>query len=101
MIVDLAVADDPNCLILVGDRLVACRQIDDRQAAHTEHNAVGGENALVVGPAVHYHLVHTAYRLDGVAPCTSIEGQPNDATHVKRTSSGKILDQPRSEPVSY
>jgi hypothetical protein len=60
-VVDLTVEDGRNVPALALDRLVARREVDDREAAVAEHApAVGGDSA-VVGAAVDDRVVH---RLD-------------------------------------
>ena len=49
-VVDLAVEDDADRAVLVEDRLVAARQVDDRQAAHPQGDARGVETPSPSGP---------------------------------------------------
>ena len=50
-VVDLAVEHDPDRLVVIGHRLVAAREVDDREATETEPQAAGVEVAFVVRPA--------------------------------------------------
>ena len=63
MVVDLAVENDPRRAVLVPHRLVAAREIDDRQAPHGEADLAHDHLALVVGTAVGDRRVHPAERL--------------------------------------
>ena len=51
-VVDLAVLDDRAGPVLVRDRLVAAREVDDREPPRREADAALDERALRVGPAV-------------------------------------------------
>ena len=52
VVVDLAVEDDHDRAVLVGDRLVAGREVDHAQALDAEPGAVGREDAPLVGAAM-------------------------------------------------
>ena len=51
-VVDLAVLDDADRAVLVGDRLVSGRGVDDGQPPHAERDAVGDVTAFFVGAAM-------------------------------------------------
>ena len=51
-VVDLAVGDDVHRAGLVGDRLLAGGDVDDRQAPHAERDAGPVHHPVAVGPAV-------------------------------------------------
>ena len=57
-VVDLAVADDPDALVLVGDRLMAAGEVDDRQAAHAEQHLAVQVVAVIVGAAMGRDRAH-------------------------------------------
>ena len=67
VVVDLAVADDPGAGVLVGDRLMPARQVDDREAAHGEAGLAEEHGALIVRPAVDQGVVHPLERF-GISP---------------------------------
>ena len=80
VVVDLAVVDDLDAAVLVADRLVAAREVDDRQAPRRKRDAALDERAGAVGAAVHERVVHRLddARVDGRA----VERQQAaDATH--------------------
>ncbi len=54
VVVDLAVEGDPDRAVLVGERLVAALEVEDRQAPHADAGPVAwiGVGPLVVGTAV-------------------------------------------------
>ena len=60
-VVDLAVEDGGDVAALALDRLVAGREVDDREAPVAEHAAAEGGDRAVVGAAVDDRVVH---RLD-------------------------------------
>jgi hypothetical protein len=80
VVVDLAVVDDDHLAGLVGDRLLAAGQVDDRQAAHGQPDPVGAPDARAVRPAVHERLVHGLERRP-LDRATSQVGDAADAAH--------------------
>ena len=58
VVVDLAVEDDDDRPVLVGDRLVAGREVDDAQPLDAETRAVADEVSARVGAAVLDHGAH-------------------------------------------
>ncbi len=63
VVVDLAVLDDDDAAVLVGDRLIAAGEVDDRESPHRQRHAVSGKAALAVRPPVHEPRVHPPHRL--------------------------------------
>ncbi len=59
VIVDLAIEHDDDGAVLVGDRLMAARHVDDAEALGAEADAVGDVEALVVRPAVDHGVRHS------------------------------------------
>src|SRR5580692_9934042 len=57
-VVNLAVEDHPDGSILVEHWLVASRQVDDTEAAHSQPSAVFDEDSFVIRSAVHDGLAH-------------------------------------------
>ena len=64
-VVNLAVEHNPNRTVLVVDRLVPGRQVDDAQPAHAEGHALVHQQPFVVGPAVANHLAHPMREISG------------------------------------
>jgi hypothetical protein len=62
VIEDLAVEDDPQRLVFVGDRLVAAGHIDDRQAAHPEPHLPVRVVAGIVGTATGQAVGHPSHQ---------------------------------------
>ena len=58
VVVDLAVLDDVDRPVLVRDRLVAAREVDDREPPRGEPDAVVEEGAVAVGAAVDERGAH-------------------------------------------
>ena len=58
VVVELAVLDDGDAAVLVRDRLVAGREVDDREPTRCEPHAVVEEGAVRVGPAVDERPAH-------------------------------------------
>src|SRR3989442_4530084 len=58
MVVDLAVVDDPDGLILVRHRLVTTRHVDDCQPSVSEPDRSFDQEALAVRPSVPEHVAH-------------------------------------------
>src|SRR6266699_1080156 len=57
-VIDFAVEYHPKVVVLVVDRLVPCRQVDDAQPPHSQPGAAVRVNPLIVRPAVHDCLTH-------------------------------------------
>src|SRR5262249_55493018 len=60
-VVDFTVEDDPDRTILVVDRLVAGRQIDDAQAPHSECDPLIDPRAFVVRATMADDVAHPAH----------------------------------------
>src|SRR5205085_1303616 len=59
-VVYLAVADDLDRAVLVAERLLPARDIDDREPAHSESRLGVHDAAEVVGPAMDHDVAHGA-----------------------------------------
>ena len=57
-VVDLAVEHDLHAAILVANRLIASRQVDDAQPAMAQADAIGEEVAGRIGSAMHHGIRH-------------------------------------------
>ena len=78
VVVDLAVLDDGDGPVLVRDRLVAARQVDDRKAARRDPDGAVDVRALRVGAAVVERLRHPPQPL-GVDRATARGDSANPA----------------------
>ena len=72
-VVDLAIEDGPDGAVLIGERLMPSRQIDDRQPAKPERGMIVAIDAGIVRPAVsdpvHHRLqVFGGEGIPGVSP---------------------------------
>jgi len=76
VVVNLAVVDEPDRLVLVGDRLMATGAVDDRQAPVAQAHVVPLKTAGVVRAAVHEHRGHAAEKRMVGWP-----GEAEDAAH--------------------
>ena len=67
VVVDLAVQDDDDGLVLIEDRLIARLEVDDREPLHPESHALLDEGSARIGAAMLDHLAHTRQqlRIDG------------------------------------
>jgi hypothetical protein len=72
VVVDLAVQDDVQAAVLVGDRLVAALDVDDRQAPAAETGRTPDVEALVVGTAVRDRRGHRAQLLEPCPPTADL-----------------------------
>ena len=64
VVVDLAVLDDDDGAVLVRDRLVAAGQVDDREPARRDADALLRVHALGVGAAMDERLRHRTQPVD-------------------------------------
>ncbi len=79
-VVDLAVENDRDAAVLVEDRLVAARQVDDRQPPHPERDRSVDEIACIVGAAMRHRIAHADdVRLRGGRAAQTDD--PGDAAH--------------------
>ena len=88
-VVDLAVEDHPDRAVLVGDRLVAGREVDDAQAAEAEADARPRVEAVGIGAAVRDDRGHRRQRvpIDGtIGVEVELSG---DSAHVRRWPAGE------------
>ena len=75
---------------------MAARQVDDREAAHTERDAVG-PGALVVGAAVRDHLAHPPQKGGARRPVSSPSiDESSDAAHRKNSRRDLLASLQRS-----
>jgi hypothetical protein len=63
VVVELAVLHDDDGAVLVGDRLLAVREVDDRKTTRGKADAVVDVRALRIGAAVDERLRHPAQPL--------------------------------------
>ncbi len=77
----LAVEDDDDAAVLVGDRLAAVRQADDAEAAIGETEPVGLEVSVVVGAAVNHGVRHATQAAERNGPVATEIDDTGDATH--------------------
>ena len=83
VVVDLAVVDEPDGLVLVGHRLVPALAVDDAQAAVAEADGRRLEGAGVVGAAMHDGGGHAPEKLP-----VGRAGEAEDAAHERKLSWG-------------
>ena len=81
VVVDLTVLDHVDAAVLVGDRLVPAREVDDREAANGQADRPVDHHPVAVGAPMHEALVHRRQRL-GVGPGDAVKrDQSTDSTH--------------------
>jgi hypothetical protein len=87
-VVELPVVRDPERAILVRDRLLAARGIDDRQAAMPERGRAIEEEAVAVGTAMAERSGHSARRAL-VRRCAVDAKQSRDSAHAGAIMPGR------------
>ena len=83
VVVDLAVLHHPDRRILVVHRLVAAREVDDREPAHAQRHAAGLYHSLVVRSAVDHRATHPPDEL--TAACRVPARDAADPAHLTGT----------------
>src|ERR1700691_6778442 len=70
-VINLSVENYPDGAILVKDRLMAARQIDDTEAAHSEAGSIFDKDSFVIRAAMHDGLAHAVNRrrINPIARC--------------------------------
>ena len=102
VVVDLAVLDDDDPPVLVGDRLVAALEVDDREPPRGQPGLAEHHLARAVGPAVHERVAHGAQQRGIDGPPVSADDAA-DPAHPYGTSRGarpEITSQPVSATIS-
>ena len=79
VVVNLAVEDDPVAPIAAGDRLLAARQIDDREAAHADGAALVDVLPILVGAAMVDGAIHRVERGAGALGIADVTGGGDEA----------------------
>src|SRR6185437_8523110 len=87
VVVDLAVVDEPDALVLVRHRLRAARQVDDREPPVAEANRAVEPQPLAVGAAMAQRLAHA---LHAGAVHALARVQPDDAGDSTHAGSTRI-----------
>src|SRR5437867_610734 len=95
VIVDFAVIDDPQALVLVADRLVTSADIDNAEAPHGQSNVAFDKEAVVVRPSVHDLRIHLRQRVALNAPFLSGIHNSADSTHISRSPFRSCRRHPR------
>src|SRR3989442_3739261 len=59
VVIDLAIESNPGSALLIGDRLLAAFQIDDRQPSHAQAHTLVEVEAVIIRAAMFYRLAHS------------------------------------------
>ena len=97
VVVDLAVEDDRDRAVLVEDRLVAGREVDDAQALDAEGDVAALEDAAGVRPAVLERRAHPRgeLRVHGVPVRAELS---DDSAHPAMQRTGRRLFRAEGQP---
>ena len=85
VVVDLAVEDDADGFVLVGQRLAAAGEVDDAESPVAERGHRVGEQAGAVGPAVGDHVPHADDARRVVSAQRVAADDSRDSTHATRS----------------
>ena len=85
-VVDLPVEDDANCAVLVGDRLIAVGEVDDRQSAMCKPHASVGPDALCVGTTMRNRARHPTKKTFVDGAIRVLEKYSGDSAHCSISS---------------
>src|SRR5271157_3635137 len=81
MIVNLTVEYDPKCPILVAERLMSMRKIDDAEAAHGQADIASCIDPLIIRTSMEHRATHPSQKI-GIDLLAAIEFQNAcDSTH--------------------
>src|SRR5262249_14578414 len=81
IVVELTVVDEPDGVVVVGHRLLPAGDVDDRQAAEAEADAVRGEQSFVVGTTMNHRVLHAPEDVHVHGPGRPKPHHPTDAAH--------------------
>ena len=76
-VVNFAIEDNRGGAIFAGDRLLASRQVDDRESTHPQRNAILHQNALIIRAAMSNDSTHPVERRRRALP-----GAPRATTEI-------------------
>ena len=102
MVVDLAVLHDDDAAVLVGDRLVAALEVDDRQPPRGQAGAAQQRLPCAVGPAVAQRVAHGAQQrgVDGAPVGADDAADPAHAYGTSRGARPETTSQAVSATIS-
>src|SRR5258708_5141764 len=89
VVVDLAVLDHGDAAVLVGDRLIAVLEVDDRESPHRQGDPTLVKYAIAVWPAMRQPRVHRLHGLDIRHRAASGDGHSTNPTHARQSRSPK------------
>ena len=95
MIIDFAVEDDPDILLLVGQRLMPGLDVDNAQPPHGQAEVFFDEIPFVIRPAMRDAPVHARQRTGLNPPITLGEKNTANSAHI-RPASSKIERKPQN-----
>src|SRR3981081_1652759 len=82
MVVDFAVVNNPDVLILVGKWLMAGLDVNNAQPPHCQTDIFLDKKPFVVGAAVHNALIHAGEQVALDMPVPIREKNAADSTHI-------------------
>ena len=85
MVINLAIENDPDILVLVGQRLMAALDVNDAQTPHGEADILLNEETLVVGPSMHDSSVHAGQDVTLDVPVAIGKEDAADPTHISES----------------
>jgi len=81
IVVDLAVVHDDHAAVLVVERLLSRREVDDRESAMAQAEPGLEMQAMFVRPAMQLAFVHARYEIARDRPLAGNIEDADDATH--------------------
>src|SRR5580698_1268880 len=81
MVVNLAVENDPDVMIFVGQGLVAGFHINNAKPPHGQPDVLFDKETLVIGPAMHDAAVHARQHVSLDVPVAIGKKDSADSTH--------------------
>ena len=83
VVVNLAVEDDCDLPVFARHRLVSAREVNYREASHSERDAFREERALIVRPPMTNHAQHPFERVSALLgrELRVVTGETGDAAH--------------------
>ena len=99
VVVDLPVLDHVDRAVLVGDRLVAARHVDDRQPPRGQAHRARDHRALVVGAAVDQRRVHRLKQRPVDRTGSVQGGEPADPAHAPGATPARRAARPAPGPA--
>ena len=86
VVINLAVENDPDIVVFVGQRLMAALDVNNAQTPHGQADILFDEEAFVVGPSMRDSSIHAGQHVTLDVPVAIGKEDAADSTHIRVVS---------------